>query len=135
MVTWINIKNTDKLVARETSVGYNSPSRDFAQPDDLNPSNYVTPGFKPFNVSQITIVKRLHSTKLSLESKPFIICVRQNAYYLRRVSFPRVLIADARSFQALVAILDYVTRLASMSCWYRSDARQDEFRPSQAALL
>ena len=37
---------------------------------------------------------------------------------------PRVLIADARSFQALAAILDYVTYLASMSCWYRADARQ-----------
>ena len=41
---------------------------------------------------------------------------------------PRVLIADARSFQALAAILDYVTHLASMLCWYRPDARQDEFR-------
>ena len=48
---------------------------------------------------------------------------------------PRVLIADARSFQALAAILDYVTQLASISCWYRSDPRQDEFRLSQAALL
>ena len=41
---------------------------------------------------------------------------------------PRVLIADARSFQALAAIWDYVTHLASVSCCYRSDARQDEFR-------
>ena len=48
---------------------------------------------------------------------------------------PRVVIADARPFQALAAILDMVTRLASISCWYRSDARQDEFRLSQAALL
>jgi len=38
---------------------------------------------------------------------------------------PRVLIADARSFQALAAILDYVTHLDSMSCWHRSDARQN----------
>ena len=37
----------------------------------------------------------------------------------------RVLIADARSFQALAAILDCVTYFASISCWYRSDARQD----------
>lgn len=36
--------------------------------------------------------------------------------YFRRFSFPRVLIVDARSFQALVAIVDYVTNLASMSC-------------------
>ena len=48
---------------------------------------------------------------------------------------PRVLIAVARSFQSLAAILDYVTHIASMSCWYRADARQDELRPSQAALL
>ena len=34
----------------------------------------------------------------------------------------RVLIADSRAFQALAAILDYVTYLVSMSCWYRSDA-------------
>ena len=33
-------------------------------------------------------------------------CVRQNAYYLRRFSVPRVLMADARSFQAFAAILD-----------------------------
>ena len=48
---------------------------------------------------------------------------------------PRALIADDRSFQALAAILDYVTHLAPMSCWYRSDATQDEFRLFQAALL
>ena len=41
---------------------------------------------------------------------------------------PRVLIADARSFQAFDAILDHVTHSASISCWYRSNARQDEFR-------
>ena len=40
-----------------------------------------------------------------------------------------------RSFQALAAILDYVTNLAPMSCWYRSDATKDEFRLFQAALL
>ena len=48
---------------------------------------------------------------------------------------PRALIADARSFQALAAILDYVTHLAPMSFWYRSDATQDSFRLFQAALL
>ena len=36
---------------------------------------------------------------------------------------PRVLIVDARSFEALAAILDYMTHLASMSCWYRSNLR------------
>ena len=48
---------------------------------------------------------------------------------------PRILIRMLGHFLALAAILDYVTHLASMSCWYRSDARQDEFRLSQAALL
>ena len=41
---------------------------------------------------------------------------------------PRVLIADARSFQAFAAML------ASISCLYQSDARTGEFRLSQAAL-
>ena len=41
---------------------------------------------------------------------------------------PWVFIVDARSFHALAAIVDYVTHLASMLCWYRPDARQDEFR-------
>ena len=49
-------------------------------------------------------------------------------------SVPRVVIADARSLQALAAILHWPTHLAAMPCWYRSDARQDEFRPSQAAF-
>ena len=31
---------------------------------------------------------------------------------------PRVLIADATSFKALAAILDYVIQLASMSYWF-----------------
>ena len=48
---------------------------------------------------------------------------------------PRILIVDGRSFQALAAILDYVTHLSSMLCLYRSSARQNEFRPSQAALI
>ena len=39
-----------------------------------------------------------------------------------------VLIEDARSFQALAAKLDWLTHLASISCWYQCDARQDEFR-------
>ena len=34
---------------------------------------------------------------------------------------PRISITDARSFQAFAAILDWLTRLASISYWYRSD--------------
>ena len=41
---------------------------------------------------------------------------------------PRVLIANARSFQALATILDRLTHLVSISCWYRSNARQHECR-------
>ena len=37
----------------------------------------------------------------------------------------RVLIADATSFQALPAILDYVIQSASLSCWYRSDNKMN----------
>ena len=44
----------------------------------------------------------------------------------------RVLITGVRSFQALVAILPWLTHLASISYWYRSDVRRDKFR-SQAA--
>ena len=47
----------------------------------------------------------------------------------------RVLIVNARSFQALAAILDYMTHLVLMSCWYQSDARQDKFTLFQASLL
>ena len=36
----------------------------------------------------------------------------------RFFAVPRVLIVDARSFETLAAILDYVTHLASVSCWY-----------------
>ena len=32
---------------------------------------------------------------------------------------------DARSFQAFAAILDWLTHLAPISCWYRSDAGQE----------
>ena len=46
-----------------------------------------------------------------------------------------ILIADARSYPALAAILDWLTHLASISWWYRSDARHDEFRKSLAVLL
>ena len=35
---------------------------------------------------------------------------------------PRVLIVDARSFQALAAILHWLTHLASSACWHRSYA-------------
>ena len=47
----------------------------------------------------------------------------------------RVLIADARSFQVFAAILNRLTHLTHFSCCYRSDARQDQFRLFQAALL
>ena len=46
-----------------------------------------------------------------------------------------ILFADARPFQALAAILDWLTHLASISYPYRSDAKQDEFGLCQAALL
>ena len=36
---------------------------------------------------------------------------------------------------ALAAILDRLTHLASILCWYRSDCRQHEFRQAKAALL
>ena len=49
---------------------------------------------------------------------------------------PRVFIENARAFQALAAILDWLTQVALISCWYRSDARQDEVRlQTKAALL
>ena len=41
-------------------------------------------------------------------------------------SVPRVLIAHARSLQTFTAVLDWLTHLVAISCWYRSDARQDE---------
>ena len=60
----------------------------------------------------------------------YVFCQSRGFYYV-----PWVLISDARSFQALVAMLDWQTHLASMLCWYRSNVRRDEFRLSQAALL
>ena len=66
-------------------------------------------------------------------------CVRQTIYVLFQsrgfYDLRLILIADARSFPALAAILDWLTHLASISWWYRSDARHDEFRKSQAVLL
>ena len=47
----------------------------------------------------------------------------------------RVLIVDARSFQAFATILDWLTHLALISYWYRSDARQDEVRLCQSAFF
>ena len=38
-------------------------------------------------------------------------------------------------FQALPAILDWLTHLASISCWYWSDARQDEFRFQKCEVM
>ena len=59
-------------------------------------------------------------------------CVWQSAYYLhcffvstRFYVVPWELILNATSCQTLDAILDYVTHLASMSCWYRFNGRQD----------
>ena len=37
--------------------------------------------------------------------------------------------------QQRAPILDYVTHLAFISCWYQSNARRYEFRLSQAGLL
>ena len=68
---------------------------------------------------------------------PLGICVRQNVVFQSTGVYDvqRVLIADARLFLALAAILDWLTHLASISYGYRSDAKQDEFGLSQAALL
>ena len=66
--------------------------------------------------------------------------VRQNAYYLRRFSVPRVLRYPAGIDRGCLVIsgfghhLGLTDTLASMSCWYRSDAGQDEYRLSQAAF-
>ena len=46
-----------------------------------------------------------------------------------------VLIADARSFQAFAIILDWLTHLASISCWYQSDSRRDEYYLANLKLL
>ena len=42
---------------------------------------------------------------------------------------------DAGSFQALAAILDYLTHFGSISCWHQSDAIQQELRLSQDAYI
>ena len=63
----------------------------------------------------IIVFERMHTISIVFHSREFY-------------DVPWVLIADAKSFQALTTNLDYVTHLVSMSCWYRSDARQDEFR-------
>ena len=47
----------------------------------------------------------------------------------------QVLIMDARSFQSFATILNWLTHLASVRRRYQSNARQDEFRLSKAALL
>ena len=97
---------------------------------------------------QLSLWKRIFA---SLTTSTSAHCVQLSVKLLRsrerilftstRFSFPRVLRCptgiDHRcySFQDVAAILDCVTHLASMSCWYRLDARQDEFRLSQAAIL
>ena len=42
---------------------------------------------------------------------------------------------DAGSFQALAAILDYLTHFGSISCWHQSDVIQQELRLSQDAYI
>ena len=91
------------------------------------------------------VIQQYHSVRWSISrswlswlssiSSESACCVRQNAYYLRRFSFLRVLIVDAGSFQALAAILDYLTHLGSISCWHQSDVIQQELRLSQDAYI
>ena len=94
--------------------------------------------FKSLSEGEFSFCNCCHlSFKDSGFSQVSFICVRQNASELRLFivncnirwfyDVPRVFIADARSFQAYVAILDFVTHLASITCWCRSDARQDKF--------
>jgi len=69
-------------------------------------------------------------------------CVQQNEYSLRRFSVPRILRCPAIIifFRRLLVISGFgrnlgLTHLALMSYFYGSDARQDELRLSQTALL
>ena len=69
-------------------------------------------------------------------------CVQQNEYSLRRFSVPRILRCPAIIifFPRLLVISGFgrnlgLTHLALMSYFYGSDARQDELRLSQTALL
>ena len=81
--------------------------------------------------------------KLDSIVAPFgcVSCICQNAYYLHRSSVPQVLRCPAgidRGWWVISGFrrnLGLTDTLGLNSCWYRSDARQDEFRPSQAALL
>lgn len=73
-----------------------------------------------FYTRRIFAFKRTHTIYVVFHSRGFY-------------DVPRVFIVDARSFQALAIILDYVTHLTSMSFWYRFDAIQDEFRLSQVS--
>ena len=74
------------------------------------------------------------STVLFAFGRTHTICVvfQSRGFY----DVPRVLIADTaiRHFRLLAAILDWLRHLASISCWYRPNARQDKFRLSQATL-
>ena len=72
-------------------------------------------------------IKRLAHIIIALDRTHTIYVVFQSRGFY---DVPRVLIGDAKSFQALAATLDYVILLASTSLWYQSDARQDEFRLS-----
>jgi len=68
----------------------------------------------------LVIVSRI----IAFDIACYYVIFRSRGFY----DVPRVLIAYARWFQALAAILDRLTHLASNLCWYRFDARQDEFK-------
>ena len=59
------------------------------------------------------IIIRYHYKVIAFDRKRSIYVVFPSRGFYE---VPRVLIAAARSFQALAAILDYVTHLALMSC-------------------
>ena len=104
-----------RLVVK-TSVTNNSPSQDSNHPDDLFQSRYVTPGFKSYSYQSLHFIEH---TLFMLFFSPVGFMTSRGFY-----DVPRVLIMDARSFQALATILERLTHLASISCWYRSNARQ-----------
>lgn len=73
-----------------------------------------------------------HSNAWKQFSLNFITFDRIHTIYIvfqpcRHYSVPWVLMTDARPFHAFAAILDWLTHLASISCWHWSNARQDEF--------
>ena len=73
-----------------------------------------------------------HSNAWKQFSLNFITFDRIHTIYIvfqscKHYSVPWVLMTDARPFHAFAAILDWLTHLASISCWHWFDARQDEF--------